>query len=133
MHSYEDMIRALLWPNAVAAAPLVPHSNPPMQHLATVCEGVGGFRVSLDVHQFAPREICVKTQGRAVIIEGKHEEKPDEHGYVTRHFVRRYVLPDEYDPEHVTCSISSDGVLSIIAPLVSQLFRMTRISPMVNN
>ncbi|KAF4519162.1 hypothetical protein B566_EDAN008225 [Ephemera danica] len=94
-------MRALLWPNAVAAAPLLPHSTPPMQHLATVCEGPGGFRVSLDVHQFAPAELSVRTHDKAVVIEGKHEEKPDEHGYVERHFVRRYLLPEEYDADHL--------------------------------
>jgi crystallin alpha B len=117
MSTYDEMMRALLWPNAVASASLVPHGGPnTVQTLGTICEGPGGFRVSLDVHQFAPREISVKTVGNAVVIEGRHEERPDEHGYVSRHFVRRYVLPEEYDVEHVACSLSSDGVLSIAAP-----------------
>ncbi|XP_059479753.1 heat shock protein 26-like [Neocloeon triangulifer] len=117
MSTYEDLMRAMLWPNAVASASLVPHAGqPPIQTLGTICEGPGGFRVSLDVHQFGPREISVKTVGNTVTIEGRHEERPDEHGYVSRHFVRRYVLPDDYDVDHVACSLSSDGVLSIAAP-----------------
>lgn len=119
IHSYEEMMRALLWPNAVASAGLIPHGClPPLQHLATVCEGPGGFRVAIDVHQFAPNELTVKTKHHTVVIEGKHEERPDAHGTVTRHFVRRFVLPEEYDPDHVATSISSDGVLVIVAPKV---------------
>jgi HSP20 family molecular chaperone IbpA len=120
MSNYEEMMRALLWPNAVASASLVPHGGAnTVQTLGTICEGPGGFKVALDVHQFAPREINVKTVDDSVIIEGKHEERPDEHGYVSRHFLRRYVLTKDYDVEHVACSLSSDGVLTIVAPKVN--------------
>lgn len=121
MSSYEDLMRSLLWPNAVAAAP-VPHNSPnTVQTLGTICEGPGGFKVSLDVHQFAPREINVKTVDDSVVIEGTHEERPDEHGYVSRHFLRRYVLSKDYDVDHIACALSSDGVLTIVAPKVDNL------------
>lgn len=71
----------------------------------------------LDVQQFAPGEITAKVADGAVIVEGKHEEKPDEHGFVSRHFVRRYVPPvEEVDLEKVVLSLSSDGVLTISIP-----------------
>lgn len=39
------------------------------------------FQVKLDVAHFGPSEITVKAvEGNTVIIEGKHEEKQDEHG-----------------------------------------------------
>uniref|UniRef100_A0A182K610 SHSP domain-containing protein n=1 Tax=Anopheles christyi TaxID=43041 RepID=A0A182K610_9DIPT len=72
--------------------------------------------INLDVQQFTPHEITVKTVNNSVVVEGKHEEKQDEHGYISRHFVRRYVLPDEHDPKDVISSLSSDGVLTIVAP-----------------
>ncbi|KAF4519163.1 hypothetical protein B566_EDAN008226 [Ephemera danica] len=53
------------------------------------------FSTVLDVQQFAPAELSVKNN--AVVVEGKHEERADEHGFVSRHFVRRYVIPDTYD------------------------------------
>lgn len=74
------------------------------------------LKVSLDVQQFTPSEITVKTVENAVIVEGKHEEKADEHGFVSRHFVRRYVLPKDIEVENVISSLSSDGVLTITAP-----------------
>ncbi|KAG7199804.1 hypothetical protein KM043_000466 [Ampulex compressa] len=74
------------------------------------------FRVIIDVQQFAPEEITVRTDDKCITVEGKHEEKKDEHGYVSRQFVRRYILPKGYDIGHVKPSLSSDGVLTITAP-----------------
>lgn len=73
-------------------------------------------QVILDVQQFAPSEIVVKTVNNNVIVEGKHEEKQDEHGYISRHFVRKYLLPSDADALDVQSSLSSDGVLTITAP-----------------
>jgi HSP20 family molecular chaperone IbpA len=78
--------------------------------------GKDGFQVCVDVHQFAPNEISVKTLDNSVVIEGKHEEKQDDHGFVSRHFVRRYVLPKDYDVQQVVSTLSSDGVLTVKAP-----------------
>ncbi|KAJ4433547.1 protein lethal(2)essential for life isoform X2 [Periplaneta americana] len=74
------------------------------------------FQVILDVQQFAPSEITVKTLDNTLVVEGKHEEKQDEHGFISRHFVRRYVLPKEIQVENVVSSLSSDGVLTVTAP-----------------
>lgn len=73
-------------------------------------------QVILDVQQFSPDEITVKTVDNHVTVEAKHEEKQDEHGYVSRHFVRRYVLPPSHDLANITSTLSSDGVLTITAP-----------------
>jgi crystallin alpha B len=74
------------------------------------------FQVILDVQQFKPEEINVKVADKYVVVEGKHEEKPDEHGIISRHFVRKYVIPEACDVEQVSSSLSSDGVLTITAP-----------------
>lgn len=78
--------------------------------------GKDGFQVSMDVQQFQPNELTVKTVDRTVIVEGKHEEKQDDHGYISRHFVRKYQLPKGFKPEQVTTSLSSDGILTVKAP-----------------
>ncbi|XP_066594664.1 protein lethal(2)essential for life-like [Prorops nasuta] len=75
------------------------------------------FKVILDVQQFKPEEVSVKVVDRVLVVEGKHEEKKDEHGTVSRQFVRKYILPDQVDVDKVTSSISSDGILTITAPL----------------
>ncbi|KAM0725261.1 Protein lethal(2)essential for life [Formica fusca] len=74
------------------------------------------FQVILDVQQFSPDEITVKTVDNYVIVEAKHEERQDEHGYISRHFIRRYVLPPSHDLVNVTSTLSSDGVLTVTAP-----------------
>ena len=77
------------------------------------------FQVIVDVQQFAPNEITVKTIDNSIIVEGKHEEKKDEHGFISRQFVRRYVLPEGHDIGNVQSSLSSDGVLTITAPTLA--------------
>ncbi|XP_045452571.1 protein lethal(2)essential for life [Melitaea cinxia] len=74
------------------------------------------FEVILDVQQFAPEEITVKATNNSVVVEGKHEEKPDEHGFISRQFTRRYILPTGYEVADLTSTLSSDGVLTITAP-----------------
>ncbi|XP_067120566.1 alpha-crystallin B chain-like [Centruroides vittatus] len=74
------------------------------------------FQVMTDVSHFSPEDITVKTVDNCVVIHGKHEEKVDQHGFVSREFTRRYVLPKEVDPEKVTSSLSADGVLTVEAP-----------------
>lgn len=83
---------------------------------ATSMIGKDGFQVCLDVHQFAPSEITVRTVDNTITVEGKHEEREDEHGYISRQFTRRYSMPDGYNIEHLVSQLSSDGVLIIKAP-----------------
>ncbi|XP_060536257.1 protein lethal(2)essential for life isoform X2 [Cylas formicarius] len=83
---------------------------------STIQQDKEKFQVILDVQQFAPNEITVKTSGNSIIVEGKHEEKQDEHGFISRHFVRRYLLPGDHDIEEVISSLSSDGILTVTAP-----------------
>ncbi|XP_065360916.1 heat shock protein 27 [Calliphora vicina] len=78
--------------------------------------GKDGFQVCMDVAQFTPNELTVKTVDRTVVVEGKHEEREDEHGFIQRHFIRKYTLPKGYDPKDVVSTISSDGVLTVKAP-----------------
>lgn len=55
------------------------------------------------------------------MVEAKHEEKRDEHGFVSRQFVRKYLMPDQVDIDNVSSNISTDGVLTILAPLKEEL------------
>lgn len=75
------------------------------------------FQVNLDVQHFAPEEISIKTADGYLIVEAKHEERRDEHGFISRSFTRRYALPEGVEADLVTSKLSSDGVLSIVAPL----------------
>lgn len=74
------------------------------------------LQIDLDVKDFAPEEISVKAGDGTITVEGKHEEKEDEHGFISRHFVRRYRLPKGHDVAKIQSELSSDGVLRITAP-----------------
>ena len=74
------------------------------------------FEVTLDVQQFAPEEVTVKVVGKNVVVEAKHEEQQDEHGWISRQFQRRYHVPEQCDIDELKSSMSSDGVLTITAP-----------------
>lgn len=78
--------------------------------------GKDGFEVILDVEHFLPNEITVKTEDHSILVHAKHEEKKDDHGYISREFIRRYELPSGFKPEDTTSSLSSDGVLTIKCP-----------------
>lgn len=88
----------------------------PQSGLSCIHSDKDGFKVNLDVQQFKPEEVSVKVVNGYIVVDGKHEERSDEHGFISRQFTRRYKIPETVDPNTVTSSLSSDGVLSIGAP-----------------
>nr|KAG5708948.1 hypothetical protein BaRGS_009357 [Batillaria attramentaria] len=89
---------------------------PQSSGMSEVVNNENEFRIGLDVRHFKPEELKVTTKDNRVIINAKHEERPDEHGYIKREFTRQYVLPKDVDPSTVSSGLSSDGVLTIKAP-----------------
>lgn len=86
-----------------------------------------GFQVSVDVQQFSPSELSITMNENSVTVEGKHEERQDEHGYIARQFSRRYTLPAGFDANTVTSELSSDGILTIKAPALENNERQVSI------
>uniref|UniRef100_G1LJP3 Alpha-crystallin A chain n=1 Tax=Ailuropoda melanoleuca TaxID=9646 RepID=G1LJP3_AILME len=76
------------------------------------------FLVFLDVKHFSPEDLSVKVIEDFVEIHGKHNERQDDHGYISREFHRRYRLPSTVDQSGITCSLSTDGMLTFSAPKV---------------
>jgi len=79
------------------------------------------FEVKMDVTQFSPEEVTVTVVDKYLVVEGKHEEKQDEHGMnMSRSLTRCYRLPEDLNAEsfdeRVTCTWSTDGVLLITVP-----------------
>ncbi|XP_036401763.1 alpha-crystallin A chain isoform X2 [Megalops cyprinoides] len=77
------------------------------------------FTVYLDVKHFSPDELNVKVVDDYVEIQGKHGERQDDHGYISREFLRRYRLPSSVDQTAITCTLSSDGLLTLSGPKIS--------------
>jgi HSP20 family molecular chaperone IbpA len=82
------------------------------------------FQVTTDVKSFKPEEVTVKVKDRQIIVEGAHDEREDDFGFISRTFTRRYNLPEEFDPDTVSTYLSADGNLIIKAqkpkPIVAE-------------
>lgn len=109
----DEMIRPLNAPMLYRRRPMELESD---EHDTAVIQDKDKFQVKLDVRNFAPEEIKVKTVGNFIQIEGKHEEKEDDKGYISRQFVRRFMLPKGHELKDVVSKLSSDGVLTVTAP-----------------
>ncbi|KAG7172654.1 Alpha-crystallin B chain-like [Homarus americanus] len=72
--------------------------RPPKERsgISTMCQEKNKFTMSLDVQQFKPEELKVRVVEGVVEVEGKHEQRPDEHGTISRHFVSPWSLPNQH-------------------------------------
>ncbi|XP_053503823.1 heat shock protein beta-6 [Ictalurus furcatus] len=101
------------WTPAELLVPVKEHTGAAQ----VVCDQ-NGFTVQLDVKHFSPEELMVKVTGNYVVVEGKHEQRKDGSGLVTRQFNRRYRIPNEVDAMKLECAVSPEGTLVISAPLL---------------
>ncbi|KAM3602188.1 uncharacterized protein V6R79_025927 [Siganus canaliculatus] len=74
------------------------------------------YVIYLDVKHFSPDELSVSVGEEFITIHARHEDRQDDHGYVSREFLRKYRLPSGVTAAEVTSSLSVDGVLTITAP-----------------
>jgi len=76
------------------------------------------YKIEINVQNFKPEDLVIKTVGQTIQVEAKHEEKTsDGASSSTRNFSQSFTLPREVDPESVASSLSRDGKLTIEAPL----------------
>lgn len=69
----------------------------------------------VDVKDFKPEDINVKTVDDTVVVEGKIEKK-EGNAVSTQMFTRRFMLPSNVDLNAISSALSRDGVLTINAP-----------------
>ncbi|XP_028168150.1 protein lethal(2)essential for life-like [Ostrinia furnacalis] len=106
---------------SAVTSPVFPRLSPWWPEVA---QGVGStikadkdkWQINVDVQHFSPDEVVVKIVDGFIVVEGKHEEKKDEHGYISRQFTRKFKLPEDSNPDAVESRLSSDGVLTVVAP-----------------
>jgi len=76
------------------------------------------YKIEINVQNFKPEDLVIKTVGQTIQVEAKHEEKTsDGASFSSRNFSQSFTLPREVNPESVASSLSKDGKLTIEAPL----------------
>lgn len=100
--------------------------------IITERDGTRKFKLQFDVRQFKPEEINVKTAGNTLSVHAKHEEK-DQGKSVFREYNRQYVIPKDVHSEQLSSKLSTDGVLTIEAPLPSIEGRGEKLIPIKHN
>ncbi|XP_034033429.1 heat shock protein beta-1 [Thalassophryne amazonica] len=121
-------LSALMYPGAVMAQQAQQAralSRQASSGVSEIRQTPDAWKVSLDVSHFSPEELVVKTKDGVLEITGKHEERKDEHGFVSRSFTRKYTLPPTTDIEKVTSALSPEGVLTVEAPAVKPAIEAT--------
>ncbi|XP_048840094.1 heat shock protein beta-2 [Brienomyrus brachyistius] len=86
------------------------------------------FRVLLDVCQFTPDELSVRTVDNLLEVTGHHGQRLDQHGFVSREFTRTYIVPLGVDPLLMKATLSHDGILCLEAPR-----RSDDLQPVIND
>lgn len=118
--SWSGYMRSPHFSPSVAHPPAMPSSRVQRPQFAGVSEirmSQDGWKVNLDVSQFSPEEITITVKGGFLEIAGKHEERQDEHGTISRCFTRKYRLPQGVDLQQISSSLMGDGVLCVEAPI----------------
>ncbi|KAA8592524.1 hypothetical protein FQN60_017979 [Etheostoma spectabile] len=107
-------LAACSWPGYIPAPLFVPYISGSMHHPSQkICKELYKWRVSLEVAHFFPSEISLSVRDGLLEVGGKHEERPDEHGFIARCFSRKYRLPAEIDATKIVSTLSVDGILSV--------------------
>lgn len=100
--------------------------------IITERDGSRKFKLQFDVRQFKPEEISVRTAGNTLSVHAKHEEK-DQGKSAFREYNRQYTLPKDVHSEQLTSKLSTEGVLSIEAPLPAIEGRGEKLIPIKHN
>lgn len=74
------------------------------------------YVIYLDVKHFSPDELSVSVSDEFITIHARHEDRQDDHGFVSREFLRKYRLPAGVSSADINSCLSVDGVLTITAP-----------------
>ncbi|KAK3873930.1 hypothetical protein Pcinc_021087 [Petrolisthes cinctipes] len=83
----------------------------------TVVSDNSCHKIMMDVHDFVSGDLKVKVVGeRQVMVEGRLETNTGDLAMSSNCFRRKFCLPQDTNMEAITSAMSSDGVLTIIAP-----------------
>ncbi|KAM8818136.1 heat shock protein beta-3 [Rhynchonycteris naso] len=76
-------------------------------------EGQTRFQVLLDVVQFLPEDIIIQTFEGWLLVKAQHAARMDEHGFISRSFMRQYRLPEGVETKDLAATLCHDGILVV--------------------
>merc|ERR1712038_579156 len=83
--------------------------------------------VTLDTSGYKPDELKVEIRGGELCVEGKHEERSQSgEVMVSRHFSRRFGMPQNVKKEGIVSNLSQDGVMVITMPKEQRIEEVER-------
>nr|UQK61731.1 small heat shock protein [Pareurythoe californica] len=71
------------------------------------------YEVKVDVHEFSPEELNVKIVEDRLVISGKLEDRPDDHGFISREMKREFIIPENVEVETIESHLTDEGFLKI--------------------
>ncbi|KAM5191816.1 heat shock protein beta-3 [Mantella aurantiaca] len=71
------------------------------------------LEILLDVVQFRPEDIIIQIFEGWLIVKAEHGRRMDEHGFISRSFMRTYKLPRDLELKDLSAVFCHDGVLAI--------------------
>ncbi|XP_046580701.1 major egg antigen-like [Haliotis rubra] len=91
-------------------------ATPVKNPIITEADGSRRLRLQVDVGEFNPEDIVVKTMDKKLIVHAERQEKMTNRT-LHKEFNKEYDLPDSVDPTTITAYIAEDKQLTIEAPL----------------
>lgn len=73
------------------------------------------FSMNFDVKDYRPEDISVTVEDETLVVQAKRKIEKDG-GVSTKEFSRKIKIPPDVDPEKLTSSLTSDGILTVEAP-----------------
>ncbi|XP_072269923.1 heat shock protein beta-3 [Pyxicephalus adspersus] len=71
------------------------------------------LEIMLDVVQFRPEDIIIQIFEGWLIVKAEHGRRMDEHGFISRSFMRTYKIPSNIELKDLSAIFCHDGVLVI--------------------
>merc|ERR1711992_279005 len=85
------------------------------------------MEVTLDTSGYKPDELKVEIKDGELCVEGKHEERSQTgEVMVSRHFSRRFGMPQNVKKEGIVSNLSQDGVMVITMPKEQRIEEVER-------
>lgn len=75
-------------------------------------DGTRKLQLQLDMSNFKPEEVTIKTEKNLLKIDAEHKDESD-HSAVYHKFSRQFTLPKDVDSSTITAKLANDGLLTI--------------------